>query len=93
MGAKVDNLGINSGLLLPSFILNYMVIRVKEKEFEEGKIERTDKERENDWEKRETKRKAKILRISLLDHNSSVEVGYDFYAFHSKLLIANDMYW
>ena len=31
MGVKGDNLGINSGLLLPSFILNYMVIRVKEK--------------------------------------------------------------
>ena len=37
MGVKGDNLGINSGLLLPSFILNYMIIRVKEKEFEKQK--------------------------------------------------------
>ena len=29
----------------------------------------------------------------LLDQNSSVDVGYGFYAIHSKLLIANDMYW
>ena len=42
---------------------------------------------------RGTKKKAKILRISLLDHNSSVEVGYGFYAIRSKFLIANDMYW
>ena len=34
LGVKGDNLGINSGLLLPSFILNYMIIRVKEKEGE-----------------------------------------------------------
>ena len=34
LGVKGDTLEINSGLLLSSFILNYMVIRVKEKEFE-----------------------------------------------------------
>ena len=40
MGAKGDNLGINSELLLPSFILNYMVIRVKEKSLNKEKSER-----------------------------------------------------
>ena len=34
LGVKGDNLELISGLLLSSFILNYMVIRVKEKEFE-----------------------------------------------------------
>ena len=29
----------------------------------------------------------------MLDFNSSVEVGYGFHAFISKLLIVNDMYW
>ena len=33
LGVKGDNLELISGLLLPSFILNYMIIRVKEKEF------------------------------------------------------------
>ena len=56
MGVKGDNLELISGLLLPSFILNYMVIRVKEKEFEQGKnrknrIEgRTSEIRENEEE-------------------------------------------
>ena len=35
----------------------------------------------------------KALATCLLDHESSVEVGYGFYAIRSKLLIANDMYW
>ena len=48
MGVKGDNLGINSGLLLPSFTLNYMVIRVKEKELNKEKSERG---RENEREK------------------------------------------
>ena len=34
LGVKGDNLELNSGLLWSSLILNYMVIRVKEKEFE-----------------------------------------------------------
>ena len=51
------------------------------------------KERENDREKRETKRIAKLWGNCLLDHESSVEVGYGFMLFRSKLLIANDMYW
>ena len=55
MGVKVDNLELISGLLWSPFILNYMVIRLKENE------------RENDREKRETKRKAKVLGDSLLD--------------------------
>ena len=48
---------------------------------------------ERERERGETKKKAKILRISLLDHNSSVEVGYGFYTIRSELLIADDMCW
>ena len=44
-------------------------------------------------ERRGKQRGKKALGNILLDHESSVEVGYGFYAFHSKLLIANDMYW
>ena len=36
LGVKGDNLKINNGLLLASLILNYMVIRVKQREFERG---------------------------------------------------------
>ena len=43
MGVKGDNLEINSGLILPYFLLNYMVIRVKEKELEEEKEERNER--------------------------------------------------
>ena len=55
--------------------MNYMIIRVKEKESGKGKIERTERGRTSE-KKGETKRKAKALRSSLLDHNSLVEVGY-----------------
>ena len=59
-----------------------------------NKKNRKNREREKrSRERGETNKKAKILRISLLDHNSSVEVGYGFYTICSKLLIANDMYW
>ena len=37
LGVKGDNLEINSWLLLPSFILNYMIIRVKEKSLNKEK--------------------------------------------------------
>ena len=75
MWVKGDNLETNSGLLLSSFILDYMITRVKQKEFGEGKIKRTGRE-ERTSERERTKRKAKALRSSLLDHDSSVEVGY-----------------
>ena len=42
------------------------------------------KEREKPSRERgKMKKKAKILRIILLDHNSSVEVGYGFYNIRS----------
>ena len=92
MGVKRDNLELISGLLLASFILNYMVIRVKQRDFERGEIKKKKKgERARGREERRGKRKD--LESRLLDHHSSVEVGYGFYAFRSKLLIANDMYW
>ena len=51
------------------------------------------KERENDREKRETKRKAKVLGDSLLGREFFGGGRLWFMLLHSKLLIANDMYW
>ena len=66
MGVKGDNLGINSGLLLPSFILNYMVIRVKEKELNKEKEER-DRKRGRTIERREKRRgKQSIGKVDFL---------------------------
>ena len=58
MGVKGDNLGLISGLLVPSFILNYMVIRVKEKELKKEKSEKEKRVNERTREG-ETKRKEK----------------------------------
>ena len=58
MGVQGGNFEINSGLLLSSFILNYLIVRVIEKEFEEGKIKRTEEGRTSERER--TKRKAKL---------------------------------
>ena len=58
MGVKGDNLGLNSGFVLSSFILNYMVIRVKEKELNKEKSEKEKRENERTREG-EMKRKAK----------------------------------
>ena len=52
MGVKEDNKGINSGLLLSSFIINYTIIRVKEKESGEEK-KRTERENERERENEE----------------------------------------
>ena len=52
------------------------------------------KEREGESIERDERRgKTQGFGKFLLDHQSSVEVGYDFYTIRSKLLIANDMYW
>ena len=69
-----------------------MLIRVKEKGVWIRKIERT---REGESIKRERNKEDNkaFWGNCLLDHESSVEVGYGFYAIHSKLLIPNDMYW
>ena len=67
MGVKRGNLELISGLLLPSFILNYMLIRVKERGL--NKKNRKNRETEkNDRERGETKRKTKPWGIRLLDH-------------------------
>ena len=60
MGVKGDNLEINSGLVLSSFILNYMVIRVKQREFERGEKLKRKEERTSERERR-TKRNQKAL--------------------------------
>ena len=53
-----------------------MIIRVKRKDFEEGKIERTEKKGETN-ERRENEEKAKSIgEVDCLIHDSSVEVGY-----------------
>ena len=57
------------------------------------KEKKRQKERENDREKRETNRKAKVLGDSLLDREFFGGGRLWFMLFHSKLLIANDMYW
>ena len=44
-------------------------------------------------ERRGKRRGNKALGNCLLDHESSMEVGYGFYAIRSRLLIANDMCW
>ena len=44
-------------------------------------------------ERRGKRRGKKALGNILLDHESSVEVGYGLYAIRSRLLIANDMCW
>ena len=75
MGVKGDNLEINSGLFLSPFILNYMVIRVKEKSLNKENRKNREKRGERTREG-ETKRKARHWRSRLLDHDSSVGVGY-----------------
>ena len=53
MGFKEDNKGKNSGLLLSSFIIDYMIIRVKEKRIRRRKIKRTEREKELERENEE----------------------------------------
>ena len=60
MGVKGDNLELISGLLGSSFILNYMVIRVKDKRVGIRKIERTERER-NDRSRGENEEESKAL--------------------------------
>ena len=48
MGVKGRNLEINSGLLLTSFILNQMIIRVKEKSLNKEKQKEQKKEERNE---------------------------------------------
>ena len=81
--------------MLSSFILNYILIRVKEKGFgiKKNRKNRERKGRNDRSIERGTKRTTELWGISLFDRNSSVEVGYGFYVIRSKLLIANNMYW
>ena len=58
MGVKRGNLKLISGALLPSFILNYILIRVKK----EGWNKKNRKNKEKTEKERETKRIARILR-------------------------------
>ena len=93
MGVKGDNLELISGLLLSSFILNYMLIRVKEEGL--NKKNRKNKKREKrsiDRERGETKRKAKLWKSRFLDHEFFGGGRLWFMLFHSRLLTANGMY-
>ena len=59
-----------------------------------NKKNRKNKEREIDREREKNEEEnEKALGNCLLDQNSSVEVGYGFYAIRSRLLIVNDMCW
>ena len=72
MGVKGDNLKLISGLLLSSFILNYMLIRVKEKGLNKKKKKNTERGRNDRLRERGTQ----LWESRLLGRNSSVEVGY-----------------
>ena len=71
MGVKRGNLKIISGLLLPPFILNYILIRVKGRGW--NKKNRKNKERQKKGEKRTRKRrnekKNKALGLACLISN------------------------
>ena len=75
MGVKGDNLELISGLLLSSFILNYMLIRVKGKGLEYEKQKEKRRGRTNEREREKQRRKRSIGKSRFLDFNSSVEVG------------------
>ena len=65
MGVKRGNLKLISGALLPSFILNYILIRVKEREFEKenrkNKRKRGKVERERGSNERKNTKLGKLL--------------------------------
>ena len=83
MGVKRGNPKLISGVLLPSFILNYMLNWGKRKRVL-NKKKRKEK-REIDWsiERERVERGRRISKLGrlLVDSNSSVEVGYGFHAF------------
>ena len=81
MRVKRGNPKLIGGILLPPFILSYILIRVKERGG--NKKNRKNKERQKKRERndQEEEEKRQALRINLLDFNSSVEVGYGFHAF------------
>ena len=56
-----------------------------------NKENRKNKERER--VSNEGEEETQLGEICLLEFNSSVEVGYGFYAIRSKLLTTTDMYW
>ena len=55
MGVKRGNLELISGLLLPSFILNYMLIRVKESGLNKKRKEQKEREKRTIKRKKRTK--------------------------------------
>ena len=63
MGDKRGNLKLISGLLLSSFILNYILIRVKERGFGINKIERTRERERRESIERETIEKGKNTKL------------------------------
>ena len=68
MGVKIGNLKLISGSSLPSFILNYILIRVKERGLnKENKKEQREGKR-NELRKDRTRRRNKSLGNFLLNH-------------------------
>ena len=76
MGVKRGNPKLISGVLLPSFILNYMLIWGKRK-----RVLNKKREKKSERERVERGRRISKLGRLLVDSNSSVEVGYGFHAF------------
>ena len=81
MGVKRGNLKLISGSLLPPFILNYILIRVKERGLNKKNRKNKERQKKRETNDREEEEKHQALRINLLEFNSSVEVGYGFHAF------------
>ena len=63
MRVKGDNLEFISGLILSSFIPNYMLIRVKQKGFGIRKTERTERKGRNDREREERRGKQSFGKV------------------------------
>ena len=61
MGVKRGNLELISGLLWPSFILNYMLIRVKEKGLNKKNRKNREREREERSRERRNEEESKAL--------------------------------
>ena len=81
MKIKGDNLELISGLLLSSFILNYMLIRVKEKKGLNKKNRKNREREKRSIKRRERRGKQSFEKVDLWNTNSSVEVGYGLFCF------------
>ena len=80
MRVKGDNLELISELLWSSFILNYMLIRVKERGLNK-KNRKTERGRKTIEREEKRRGKQSFGKVDFLITNSSVEVGYGLCCF------------